>query len=348
MRESISVKNRRLAAMASASTSLTGRPSAAAARTTSSYSGIALTSTPSWRASLTATVWPSTSTAAISRSRACLPRGSRAARWRRCAGRSPSRTTSARLARDQHREGVGRATLLHEDRREPGVAGAGLEQGGDHLRPDPRVEVVDVASRSAAAGRRPLQRRSRRAAAARWRGPPGRGPRPRRRSTRRSWPAAVPSSWRGWSAARHRSACTAPSRARRPVRRTTERRGAARRPPVAGPGACRGRRATTPEPTATGLTTTVVVGEGGEARADADDVGDRVERTDLVERDVERVAAVDGGLGDGEPLEDGGPRGRARRVEGGGEQQGADVAPGAVVDRVGDLDVAARRGEPAA
>ena len=41
-----------------------------------------------------------------------------------------------------------------------------------------------------------------------------------------------------------------------------------------------------------------------EARADADDVGDRVERADLVEVHVQRVVAVHRGLGDGEPLED--------------------------------------------
>ena len=57
-----------------------------------------------------------------------------------------------------------------------------------------------------------------------------------------SSPAAVPRRWRGWSAARPRWACTARWPARRPDRRTTGTRGAARRPRAAGPAWCRGRR----------------------------------------------------------------------------------------------------------
>src|SRR6476661_1398283 len=45
---------------------------------------------------------------------------------------------------DQDAEGVRGAALLHQDRGQPGVGGARLEQRGDHRRPHPGVEVVDV------------------------------------------------------------------------------------------------------------------------------------------------------------------------------------------------------------
>ncbi len=85
-----------------------------------------------------------------------------------------------------------------------------------------------------------------------------------------------------------------------------------------------------------------------EPGADADHVGDGVERADLVEVHVARVAAVHGALGDGQPLEGPGREVAHRRVEGGGGQQVADVAPGAVLHGVGQLDVAAGGGEAVA
>ncbi|CAB4734048.1 unannotated protein [freshwater metagenome] len=85
-----------------------------------------------------------------------------------------------------------------------------------------------------------------------------------------------------------------------------------------------------------------------EPRRDADDVGDRVEGADLVEVHVVRVRAVHGALGLGQPSEGGERQVADRGVEGCALQQQADVAPGAVVGRVGDLDVAAGRGEAAA
>ena len=74
-----------------------------------------------------------------------------------------------------------------------------------------------------------------------------------------------------------------------------------------------------------------------EPRADADDVGDRVEGADLVEVHVVGRGAVHRGLRDGQPLEASRARGRApssgsRRVL----EQRADVAPGAVGAAVGD------------
>ena len=91
-----------------------------------------------------------------------------------------------------------------------------------------------------------------------------------------------------------------------------------------------------------------VVAEVDEAGAGADHVGDRVERPDLVEGDVEGVAAVDGRLGDGEPLEDPQRQGPDGFGEVGALEQRPDVPPGAVVLGVGDLDVAAGRREPVA
>ena len=91
-----------------------------------------------------------------------------------------------------------------------------------------------------------------------------------------------------------------------------------------------------------------VLGEPGEAGADPDDVGDRVERAHLVEGDVERVGAVHARLGDGQPLEGAGGPVADVLVELGPLEQGPDVAPAAVVLRVGDLDVAAGGGEAVA
>ncbi len=88
--------------------------------------------------------------------------------------------------------------------------------------------------------------------------------------------------------------------------------------------------------------------EVGEPGTDRDHVRDRVERADLVEGDVQRVAPVHRGLGHGQPFEGGDGAVAHGAVEVGGEQQRPDVAPGAVVHRVGDVDVAARRGEPVA
>ena len=106
---------------------------------------------------------------------------------------------------------------------------------------------------------------------------------------------------------------------------------------------------TVPEPTAIGVTTTSVGARWTNAGAHPDHVGDRVERADLVEVHVERVVAVHGALGDREPLEDA-QREVADRVgrADASRSRVADVAPGPVVRRVGDLDVDAGRGEAVA
>ena len=83
----------------------------------------------------------------------------------------------------------------------------------------------------------------------------------------------------------------------------------------------------------------------GEPRTGADHVGDRIERANLVEGDVVRVGAVDGGLGPGETFEHPQREEPDRVVEIGVVEQGPDVAPGTVGGRVGDLDVAAGGGE---
>ena len=72
---------------------------------------------------------------------------------------------------------------------------------------------------------------------------------------------------------------------------------------------------------------------------DADDVGQRVQRADLVEVHGLRLDPVHPALGDREPLE----HGERALADGGGqvgvEQQRADVGPGAVLGRLGRLDV---------
>ena len=127
---------------------------------------------------------------------------------------------------------------------------------------------------------------------------------------------------RASSAAPLRSACTARPV---PVRRTTARRAAARPPRAAAPGARRAHRG--PSRADRDRADHDLGGtEVGEARAHPDDVGDRVERTHLVEVHVERVVAVHRGLRDGEPLED-----PERVVLAAGQQHRPDVAPGPVV-----------------
>ena len=37
-----------------------------------------------------------------------------------------------------------RPTFLHDDRNEPCVGGSGSDQAGEHARPEPRVQIIDV------------------------------------------------------------------------------------------------------------------------------------------------------------------------------------------------------------
>ena len=79
--------------------------------------------------------------------------------------------------------------------------------------------------------------------------------------------------------------------------------------------------------------------EGVETRCGADDVGDGVERTDLVEVHLVRRGPVDGGLGGGEPGEDVERRRAHRLAEVGPLEQAADVGPRARAGRLVDDDV---------
>ena len=228
------------AATASASTALTGAPSAAAAATTSSYSGAALTTSPPERASFTRTV----PAADVDVDHLALERVLAHPVHRACRSSSSRRKTTLAhvrqpVGRRQHRQRVRRPALLHQDRGEPGVRRAGGEQGGQHARPQPRVEVVDVGlehdgvvERYADRPRRSDARR--RAPAARWAPGRRRGRRRRCRRRRRSSPAAAPTTTRPRRAGRRRSGCTPRARA--------ARRAPAPRPPAAG----RRRRAPAP------------------------------------------------------------------------------------------------------
>ena len=102
----------------------------------------------------------------------------------------------------------------------------------------------------------PSRAAPRRRAAGRWRGPPGRGCPRRRRSARWSSTAAVPSGSRPWSGSRHRSGCTAPSRGRPAVRRTTATPRSSSATAGGGTGIVRGRPRPCPSRPRPGETTT--------------------------------------------------------------------------------------------
>ena len=208
---------------------------------------------------------------------------------------------------DERPEGVRGAPLLHQDRGQPRVERTGRQDRADHLRPDAGVEVVDVGLQDQqvvdAVGRRhrrvadeqPQHVRVALGVAAAGTDPDLAGGHRRLRSPAGRDRGEQRGAGRGAELHRGRTLRTG-------VRR--RRRGAARRPRAAGPAACRARRGPMPEPTATGLTTTWSAPSATTPAADADDVGDRVEGADLVEVHVHRLAAVDRGLGDREPLED--------------------------------------------
>ena len=135
----------RAAARAAARTSLTGRWVVRATAATSSYSGWTLTTSPSRRGDLHPDVGGRPR-------RRCGSRG-RGRAWRTVDSRTPivevsrrrrRRTASRRSGATSTERVCAGPALLHEDRGQPGVGGAGLEQRGEDVRPQPRVEVVDV------------------------------------------------------------------------------------------------------------------------------------------------------------------------------------------------------------
>ena len=211
-----------------------------------------------------------------------------------------ARTAVRPVGGDQHAQRVGRAALLHQDRGQPGVAGAGRQQRGEHGRPEPRVEVVDVGlqQQRRLAGRRPVDARPSPAVE------PSRLEPTSSRSTfvcaRRVRPPA-PSRSRSTVIAgcgrRSRSASAvsraAPvGRAELDVDRSAVRRGAAaaaRRPPGAGTGS---RPCAVPTVTAAERDRGDDVHRAARGASSAaqhpDHVGDRVERADLVEVHVVR------------------------------------------------------------
>ena len=147
------------------------------------------------------------------------------------------------VGRHQHAERVRRAALLHQDRGQPGIARAGLEQRRQHLRPQPRVEVVDVglqqhgrrlATAAPAVAASPTSSRSTLAWPSGSRPP---APTPDRvdRHRRLRSPAVGQRGEQGGA----RWACTA---RRRPDRRSSARHGGARPPPAAEPAGGRARR----------------------------------------------------------------------------------------------------------
>ena len=50
-----------------------------------------------------------------------------------------------RIRGGQNCEGVSRSALLHDDRHQSGICRTGLEKRGEHARPDPRIQVIDIA-----------------------------------------------------------------------------------------------------------------------------------------------------------------------------------------------------------
>ena len=232
--------------------------------------------------------------------------------------------SAARPAATSTRERVRRAPLLHQDRRQPGVGGAGARAAprspSGHTRGSRSSTLVSRSSgRRPVGGGRPAlaDQEPQHVGVALGVAAAGADADPRRWSSA----AAGPTPWPAWSAARRRSACTARSPGRPgPAYDGTPRSSSATAGGGTGRVPCAPR--TVPEPTATGETTTSSAPRCDEAGAHPDDVGDRVERADLVEVHVERVVAVHGGLGDGEPLEDRAAPGRAPRRRVGAERAG--------------------------
>ena len=231
--------------MASASTSLTGRPSAAAARTTSSYSGIALTSTPVVAGELHGDRLAvdldrghlAVERVLVERGLAQPDRGGVPEdRWSgprpaRSAGTSTDRVWAGRPF--FIRIGVSQASLA------PASSSAAITCGQTRGSRSSTLRLQQQRRRPGrcSAGSSPTQSRSTLA----W--PSGSRP-----------PAPTPIALDGHRrlrapAGRQRGEQRGPGRraqlhgrGARPVRRTTGRRGAARRPPAAGPAGCRGRR----------------------------------------------------------------------------------------------------------
>ena len=160
-------------------------------------------------------------------------------------GRPSRRTASARSARDQHAQGVRRPALLHQDRGQPGVARAGVEQGArappGHTRgsrsstlasSSERRPVVEERARASRDHSSPTRTRSTLACPSGSR-PPAPMPivrRPASPAGRPSWSASVVSS--AAPVGVHSS-----SRSHRAGPTCAARRAAARRPPAAGPAA---------------------------------------------------------------------------------------------------------------
>ena len=235
-----------------------------------------------------------------------------------------ARTAVDRLLWTERVQGVRRPALLHEDRGEPGVAAPGREQPVEHVRPEPRVEVVDVglehdrgrparrptgvaehaaAPRSAARPGRARRRRRRC-------GPgtsSGSGPQPVTAAASRAAPVGVHISY---GAGPPRTGAPASARMREHGRRRHRDRAV----PAAGGAAGADRHRAGGQP---------FQAERVQAGGDADHVGDRVERADLVEVDVLGVDPVHRGLGPGQPGERV-QRGVADRLG----QRGRSPAPG--------------------
>ena len=206
-----------------------------------------------------------------------------------------------RVGPAQHRERVRRAALLHQDRRQPGVGGAGGEQRVQDAGPQPRVEVVDVGLQDDGPGRRRLGRRRPAPAGRRSAARPGRGRRRPCRRARRASAAASSTRPRGRATSAapvgvHISAGTAPATHRDPGQQFQHGRAGDRDDAVRarGPSRCparRGRRSAGSGPRCSKPATT------------PDDVGQRVERADLVEVHVLGRHPVHAALGDRQPLE---------------------------------------------
>ena len=196
--------------------------------------------------------------------------------------------------------------LLHQDRDEPRVRRAGRQQAGQHPRPEPRVQVVDIrlendaprgrlgrrAAASAGADQHPGHVRPAGGVAA-----AGTARRTARsvsdgRSSQRLGAARSPAPSRsGWSA-RRSPRPDPPAAGQLDDRRHRHRRSAVRRAHLV------------PEPTATSAgAEPSSIAEVVQRRADADDVGDGVQRPDLVEVHVLGRDAVHPGLGGGQPGE---------------------------------------------
>ena len=293
------------------------RPSAAAAAATSSNSGCTLTTSPSSRATFTGTASPATSTVVhLAVQRVLVHPAARAPdRCEVCSVDLPAYGVGPRRRATRTLQRVRRAALLHQDRGEPGVASAPAAISAASTSGQTRGSRSStfVSSTHGRVRRRPAAAAV--GLAATDEQPQHVGVRlgvvaARLRRRRRGPTSAAGGPHASAERGQQRSAGgRAQLASRSPGRRRRHSAQQPRAPPAPAPEARRARSRTVPPPERDRRDEDASTPSVCEARAHADDVGDRVERADLVEVHVVRADAVGRGPRPG-------PAARRRRAPG--------------------------------